>query len=164
MWHFCATSLNKCYNTTKVYVSRRYDIWMPFEKVLATKKENRWKHFGTFRVKFHFSSMLSIEYKSARTSWLLGISLICLNNLVSAENKCLKQFITESIHLYLSEFEERGHFCPDINFEILICSESIGNQLLFNACFMFIAVWIHLLCMFKVTSAKRETKRIAFKS
>ena len=39
---------------------------------------------------------------------------------------------------YVSGFEKRSHFI-----ETLIWSESIGNQLSFNACFMFIAVWIH---------------------
>ena len=47
----------------------------------------------------------------------------------------------------MSEFEKRGHFGPDLSnyFEILICSETIGNQLSFTACFMFIAAWIHFL-------------------
>ena len=48
----------------------------------------------------------------------------------------------------MSGFEKRGYFGPDLNFEILICSEIIGNQLSFDACFMFIAAWIHFLCAF----------------
>ena len=38
----------------------------------------------------------------------------------------------------MSGFEKRGHFTPDLNFEILICSEIIGNQLSFGACVIFI--------------------------
>ena len=53
-----------------------------------------------------------------------------------------------SILLYVSGFEKRGHFGPDLNFEILICTEIIGNQLSFTACFMFVAAWIHFLCPF----------------
>ena len=40
----------------------------------------------------------------------------------------------------MSGFEKRGHFGPDLNFEILICSETIGNQLSLTACFTFIHV------------------------
>ena len=35
---------------------------------------------------------------------------------------------------------KKGHFGPDLNFEILICTEITGNQPSFTACFMFIAV------------------------
>ena len=48
----------------------------------------------------------------------------------------------------MSQFEKRGHFGPDLNFEILIFSEIIGNQLSFAAGFMFIAALIHFLCAF----------------
>ena len=64
--------------------------------------------------------------------------------------------------VYVSGFEERGHFGPDINFEILICTELVLNQLSFTACFMFIAVWIHFLCvLYKLfwPTAKRENHR-----
>ena len=61
--------------------------------------------------------------------------------------------VVASLHMstlkpYVSGFEKRGHFGPDLNFETLICSENIGNQLSFDTCFMFIAAWIHLLCAF----------------
>ena len=55
----------------------------------------------------------------------------------------------EVFKLYVSGFEKRGHFGPDLNFEILICFETIENQLSFTACFMFLATWIHFLCTFK---------------
>ena len=42
-------------------------------------------------------------------------------------------------YLFVSGFEKRGHFGPDLNFEILISTEIIGNQLSFTTCFMFIA-------------------------
>ena len=48
----------------------------------------------------------------------------------------------------VSGFEKRGHFGPDLDFEILISSESIGNQLSFNAWFSFIAAWVHFLCAY----------------
>ena len=48
--------------------------------------------------------------------------------------------------LDVSGFEKRGHFGPDLNCEILICSETIGNRLSFTVCFMFIAALIHFLC------------------
>ena len=49
-----------------------------------------------------------------------------------------------AIHfINVSEFEKKGHFGPDPNFEIMVCSESIRNQLSFIACFMFIAVKIN---------------------
>ena len=51
-------------------------------------------------------------------------------------------FIT---YTYVSGFEKRGHFGPDLNFKILIFSEIIGNQVSLTACFMFIASWIHFL-------------------
>ena len=46
---------------------------------------------------------------------------------------------------FVSGFEKKGHFGPDLNFEILICTEIIRNQLSFTACFMFIAAWGHFL-------------------
>ena len=49
---------------------------------------------------------------------------------------------------YVSGFEKSGHIGPDLNFEILICSENVGNQLSFDAYFMVIAAWIHFLCAF----------------
>ena len=65
---------------------------------------------------------------------------------------------------YVSRFEKRGHFGPDLNFEMLICTESIGNQLSFAACFMFIAACIHFLCAFIYTIlVHRETKKITVK-
>ena len=51
-------------------------------------------------------------------------------------------------YAYVSGFEKRGHFGADLNFEILICAETVGNQLSFTACFMFIAARIHFLCVF----------------
>ena len=44
---------------------------------------------------------------------------------------------------FVSGFDKRGHFGPDLTFEILICSEIIVNQLSFDAYFMLIAAWIH---------------------
>ena len=35
-----------------------------------------------------------------------------------------------------------------IRTEILICTETIGGQLSFTACFMFVAAWIHFLSAF----------------
>ena len=61
----------------------------------------------------------------------------------------------------MSGFEKRGHFGPDFNFEILIFSDTIGNQLSFDACFMFIDAWIHYLCTFILALlANRETEKI----
>ena len=48
------------------------------------------------------------------------------------------------VKLFLSGFEKKGHLGPDLNSEILICSETIGNQQSFTACFMFIDAWIHI--------------------
>ena len=48
----------------------------------------------------------------------------------------------------ISTFEKRGHLCPDLNIEILICTQSIGNQLSFTVCLMFIASWIHFQSAF----------------
>ena len=50
---------------------------------------------------------------------------------------------------YVSGFEKKGHFGPDLNVEILICSETIRNELCFTARFMFIATWIHFLWAFR---------------
>ena len=47
--------------------------------------------------------------------------------------------------MYVSGFEKRGHFRPDLNFEILICTEITGNQRSFTASFMFIATRIDFL-------------------
>ena len=33
--------------------------------------------------------------------------------------------------MYVSGFDKRGHFGPDLNFEILICTEIIAEQLSF---------------------------------
>ena len=63
----------------------------------------------------------------------------------------------------MSGFEKRSHFGPDLNFEILICTETRGNQLSFIACFMFVAAWIHFLCAFIQTIlANCETEKINF--
>ena len=43
---------------------------------------------------------------------------------------------------------EKGPLWSKSEFEILIPSESIKNQLSFDACFIIIAAWIHFLCMF----------------
>ena len=48
--------------------------------------------------------------------------------------------------LFVSGFEKRGHTGLVLNFEVLILSENIGNQLSFTASFMFIPAWIHFLC------------------
>ena len=45
-------------------------------------------------------------------------------------------------------FEKRGHFGMDLNFEVLICTKNIGNQLSFTAFFTSKAAWIHILCAF----------------
>ena len=53
---------------------------------------------------------------------------------------------------------------PDFNFEILICSETIGYQLSFSACFMFIAAWIHFLsALIQASLAYCETKKFSLK-
>ena len=65
---------------------------------------------------------------------------------------------------YVSRFEKRGHFGPELNFEIVICTEIIGIQLSFTACFMFIAAWIHFLCLFIETLLVNcETEKITVK-
>ena len=50
--------------------------------------------------------------------------------------------------MYVSKFKKRGHFGPDLNFAILICTEIKENQLSFTACFMFIATWTDILSVF----------------
>ena len=74
---------------------------------------------------------------------LVGTKTICVldSSTDLKNNGCDEQ-------TYVSGFEKSGHFAPNLNFEILICSESIGNQLSFAACFMIIASWIHFLCTF----------------
>ena len=37
---------------------------------------------------------------------------------------------------------KNGQFGPDLNIEILICSESRKNKLSFNTCFIFIVAWV----------------------
>ena len=69
-------------------------------------------------------------------------TIIGLKQLVPCEDTKTKT------DLCVSRFEKRGHFGPDLNFEILKCSETIGNQLSFTACFMYIAAWIHFFCTF----------------
>ena len=59
----------------------------------------------------------------------------------------------------VSGFEKRGHFDPDVNLEILLFTEIIGNQLSFAACLMFTAARIHFLCMFIVYRGYSATCR-----
>ena len=66
---------------------------------------------------------------------------------------------------YVSVLEKKGQFGPDLNIEILICSESRKNKLFFNACFMFVATWIHFLWVFiYATLANRETEKTTLKN
>ena len=82
------------------------------------------------------------------------ICIICsLVHLISTmyihfENETIFVNICICKYIYVSGFKKRGHFGRDLNFEILICTEIIGNQLSFTACFTFIAAWIHFLCAF----------------
>ena len=50
--------------------------------------------------------------------------------------------------VYASRFEKRGQILPDLNFEIVISSEDIANQLCFIASFTFVASKNQLLCSF----------------
>ena len=61
---------------------------------------------------------------------------------------CIYVCMYVCMYVCVSRFEKWVHFGPDLNFEILICTEIIGNQLSFTACFMFVAACIHFLCAF----------------
>ena len=69
------------------------------------------------------------------------------------------EFFTGKI--FVSGFEQRGHLGRDLNFEILIYSQSIENQLSFNACFTFIAAWVtfyaHLYKLLWPTAKPRKS-------
>ena len=70
----------------------------------------------------------------------------CLENEQTSFNYSMYQY-TRLVHIeliFMSGFEKRGHFGPDLNFDILIYTEIIGNLLSFTACFMFVAAWIHI--------------------
>ena len=47
--------------------------------------------------------------------------------------------------VYVSKFENWGHFGPDLNFEILIHTENIESKLSLAGCFMIIAAWISFM-------------------
>ena len=69
-------------------------------------------------------------------------------NIYSQSPECVRSEMRMVRYIYVSGFEKRGHFGPVLNYQILICTEIIGNQQSFTACFMFIAAWNHLLCTF----------------
>ena len=84
--------------------------------------------------------MSFIVSADVRSSVIIGLHVTYVNT--------LRIHVPIIFGAIVSGFEKKGHFAPDLNFEILISSEIIGNQLTFAACFMFIAARIHFLCAF----------------
>ena len=107
----------------------------------------RWKYIG-------YVTALGLYQinKTSPSGSALWLGFIYLHDIALVPWSLLPRlFRVLNVHIYLiyvRGFEKRGHFAPDVNFETLIYSEIIGNQLSFAACFMFIASWIHFYCAF----------------
>ena len=96
------------------------------------------------------SSLLGYEstYCTHSCVNLIIVHSSILFGLIFQQYPSIPTLVKATVREYESGLENRGNLAPYLDFEILICSEIIGNQLSLAACFMFIAAWIHFLYTF----------------